>query len=39
MIRDRAGLGETKGPEDFVLVNFERQKISGQGGRHTELRC
>ncbi len=23
MKRNRAGLGEIKGPEDFVLVNFE----------------
>jgi L-fuculose-phosphate aldolase len=36
MKRNRAGLGEIKGPEDFVLVGFSGEKLSGGGGRHSE---
>jgi L-fuculose-phosphate aldolase len=36
MKRNRAGLGEIVGPEDFVLVDMDGKKIAGEGGRHTE---
>jgi ribulose-5-phosphate 4-epimerase/fuculose-1-phosphate aldolase len=36
MKRNSAGLGEICGPEDFVLVTFDGEKIAGQGGRHSE---
>jgi ribulose-5-phosphate 4-epimerase/fuculose-1-phosphate aldolase len=34
--RNRAGLGEIRGPEDFVLVSFDGEKLAGEGGRHSE---
>lgn len=34
--RNRAGLGEIRGPEDFVLVSFAGEKLAGEGGRHSE---
>ncbi|HEX6320357.1 MAG TPA: class II aldolase/adducin family protein [Burkholderiales bacterium] len=34
--RNRAGLGEIRGPEDFVLVSFSGEKLVGEGGRHSE---
>ncbi|OGA66496.1 MAG: hypothetical protein A3G81_02260 [Betaproteobacteria bacterium RIFCSPLOWO2_12_FULL_65_14] len=34
--RNRAGLGEIRGPEDFVLVSFDGEKLAGAGGRHSE---
>ena len=34
--RNRAGLGEIRGPRDFVLVSFSGEKLSGEGGRHSE---
>lgn len=34
--RNRAGLGEITGPEDFVLVSFQGAKIAGGGGLHSE---
>ncbi len=34
--RNRAGLGEIRGPEDFVLVAFSGEKLAGEGGRHSE---
>ncbi len=34
--RNRAGLGEILGPEDFVLVAFSGEKLAGAGGRHSE---
>ncbi len=36
MKRNRIGLGEVLGPEDFVLVDWDGQKIAGSGGRHSE---
>lgn len=36
MKRNRAGLGEIMGPRDFVLVSFSGDKLSGEGGRHSE---
>ena len=36
MKRNRVGLGEITGPEDFVLVNFDGDKLAGDGGRHSE---
>lgn len=36
MKRNRIGLGEVCGPEDFVLVTFDGEKIAGEGGRHSE---
>ena len=36
MKRNRAGLGEITGPEDFVLVDMDGNKLAGAGGRHTE---
>jgi ribulose-5-phosphate 4-epimerase/fuculose-1-phosphate aldolase len=34
--RNRAGLGEIRGAEDFVLVAFSGEKLAGEGGRHSE---
>jgi L-fuculose-phosphate aldolase len=34
--RNRAGLGEIRGPGDFVLVAFSGEKLAGEGGRHSE---
>lgn len=34
--RNRAGLGEIRGPQDFVLVGFAGEKLAGEGGRHSE---
>ena len=34
--RNRIGLGEVLGPQDFILVDFEGQQLAGQGGRHSE---
>jgi L-fuculose-phosphate aldolase len=34
--RNRIGLGEVLGPADFVLVDWEGNKIDGDGGRHSE---
>jgi len=34
--RNRAGLGEIRGPQDFVLVAFSGEKLAGEGGRHSE---
>ena len=34
--RNRAGLGEIRGPQDFVLVSFAGEKLAGEGGRHSE---
>jgi L-fuculose-phosphate aldolase len=36
MKRNRIGLGEVCGPEDFVLVSFDGEKLEGEGGRHSE---
>jgi len=36
MKRNQIGLGEVLGPDDFVLVDWDGQKIAGSGGRHTE---
>ncbi|HEY4073165.1 MAG TPA: class II aldolase/adducin family protein [Herbaspirillum sp.] len=36
MKRNRVGLGEILGPDDFVLVDFEGNKLAGEGGRHSE---
>jgi ribulose-5-phosphate 4-epimerase/fuculose-1-phosphate aldolase len=34
--RNRAGLGEIRGPGDFVLVSFSGEKLAGEGGCHSE---
>lgn len=34
--RNRAGLGEIVGPEDFVFVDFRGVRIAGSGGLHSE---
>lgn len=34
--RNRAGLGEIRGAQDFVLVSFAGEKLAGEGGRHSE---
>ncbi len=34
--RNRMGLGEILGPEDFVLVDMDGTQIAGSGGRHSE---
>ncbi|HEX2197280.1 MAG TPA: class II aldolase/adducin family protein [Burkholderiales bacterium] len=34
--RNRAGLGEIRGPQDFVLVSFSGEKLAGEGGCHSE---
>lgn len=36
MKRNRAGLGEILGPDDFVLVDWDGHQIAGTGGRHSE---
>ena len=36
MKRNRIGLGEVLGPEDFVLVDWDGRQIGGTGGRHSE---
>jgi L-fuculose-phosphate aldolase len=36
MKRNRIGLGEVLGPDDFVLVDWEGKQIAGDGGRHSE---
>jgi len=36
MKRNRIGLGEVLGPDDFVLVDSDGEKIAGSGGRHSE---
>ncbi len=36
MKRNRIGLGEVLGPDDFVLVDMDGNKIAGSGGRHSE---
>src|ERR1700758_5478154 len=34
--RNRFGLGEIRGPGDFVLVDFDGRQLAGEGGRHSE---
>ena len=34
--RNRYGLGEIAGPDDFVLVNMTGEKLEGEGGVHSE---
>jgi ribulose-5-phosphate 4-epimerase/fuculose-1-phosphate aldolase len=34
--RNRIGLGEVLGPQDFVLLDFEGNQLAGEGGRHSE---
>ena len=34
--RNRAGLGEILGPDDFVLVGMDGTKLAGEGGLHSE---
>lgn len=34
--RNRVGLGEIRGPRDFVLVSFSGEKLEGEGGLHSE---
>lgn len=34
--RNRIGLGEVQGPQDFILVGFDGEKLEGEGGRHSE---
>ena len=36
MKRNRIGLGEVLGPQDFVLVDWDGKQIAGSGGRHSE---
>ena len=36
MKRNRIGLGEALGPDDFVLVDWDGRQIAGTGGRHSE---
>ena len=36
MKRNRMDLGEILGPGDFVLVDWEGNKLAGEGGRHSE---
>ena len=36
MKRNAKGLGEITGPDDFVLVDWDGNKIAGAGGRHSE---
>jgi L-fuculose-phosphate aldolase len=36
MKRNQIGLGEVLGADDFVLVDWDGQKIAGSGGRHSE---
>lgn len=36
MKRNRIGLGEVLGPDDFVLVDWDGKQLAGSGGRHSE---
>jgi ribulose-5-phosphate 4-epimerase/fuculose-1-phosphate aldolase len=36
MKRNQIGLGEVLGADDFVLVDWDGQQITGSGGRHSE---
>ena len=36
MKRNRIGLGEVLGPDDFVLLDWDGNQISGSGSRHSE---
>lgn len=36
MKRNRAGLGEILGPDDFVLLDWDGQQLHGRGTRHSE---
>jgi ribulose-5-phosphate 4-epimerase/fuculose-1-phosphate aldolase len=36
MKRNRIGLGEVMGPDDFVLVDWDGNQIAGSGTRHSE---
>jgi L-fuculose-phosphate aldolase len=36
MKRNRIGLGEVVGPEDFVLIDWDGRQVAGTGGRHSE---
>lgn len=36
MKRNRIGLGEVLGPDDFVLVDWDGNQIAGSGTRHSE---
>lgn len=36
MKRSGIGLGEVAGPEDFVLLDFDRQRLEGNGRIHKE---
>ena len=36
MKRNRIGLGEVLGADDFVLLDWDGRQISGSGGRHSE---
>ena len=36
MKRNRVGLGEVLGPDDFVLLDWDGKQIAGSGGRHSE---
>ncbi|MDB5896849.1 MAG: hypothetical protein JWP41_451 [Ramlibacter sp.] len=34
--RNRIGLGEVTGPQDFILLDFDGRQLAGDGGRHSE---
>ena len=36
MKRNRIGLGEVLGPDDFILCDFDGKQLAGSGGRHSE---
>jgi L-fuculose-phosphate aldolase len=36
MKRNRVGLGEVLGADDFVLVDWDGRQVAGNGGRHSE---
>jgi ribulose-5-phosphate 4-epimerase/fuculose-1-phosphate aldolase len=36
MKRNRIGLGEVLGPDDFILVDWDGHQLLGAGGRHSE---
>jgi L-fuculose-phosphate aldolase len=36
MKRNRIGLGEVLGPDDFVLLDWDGTQLGGDGGRHSE---